>query len=116
VIAKAVVNVTGVVGTVVQGSVQVQANADVNVLGVVGTVLLNSTLVWSDINDSQNPNWTEINDSSSVLWVDIRTPYAEIDFVDGPMFGGSAFSTSPLSTVQRIRYTPANDVWTDIAA
>jgi hypothetical protein len=105
-----------VLGTVVLGTVQAQANADVFVLGVRATGFVGVPLVWSDINTDDNPNWTEINDSSNVRWVDIRTPYAEIDFLDGPMFGGSAFSTSPLSTVQRIRYTPANDVWKDIAA
>jgi hypothetical protein len=105
-----------VLGTVVLGTVQAQANADVFVLGVRATGIVGSPLVWGDIQNPQNPNWTQINDTQSPGWTDIRTPGSAINFEDGPMFGGSSFSTSALSTVQRIRYTPANDVWTDIAA
>ena len=116
VVGTAVVNVTGVLGTVVLGTVTPTADAIVNVTGVQATAILSTVLVWGDIDDNQNPNWTDINTGTSTGWTDINTPGAAIDLLDGPMFGGSSFSTSPLSTAQRIRYTPANDVWTDIAA
>jgi hypothetical protein len=52
--------VTGVAGTVSVGSVTTIASANISVTGVQGTGQVGSVLVWSLIDDSQNPNWTLI--------------------------------------------------------
>ena len=61
--AKAVVNVTGLVGTTQLGTASVVAKGTVYVIGVVGTGEVGNnifTLVWGEIDTSQTPNWTEI--------------------------------------------------------
>ena len=58
---------TGSVGTAI---VAVNAIADLVGVQAVGIVSGN-TLIWSQIDDNQNPNWTGVNDSQTPGWSDI---------------------------------------------
>jgi hypothetical protein len=54
------VTVTGVAGTIFQGSVAISGKATVILTGVSATGRVARPLVWGLIDTSQNPNWVPI--------------------------------------------------------
>jgi hypothetical protein len=49
----------------------VAVNAIANLVGVQAVGQVGSVLVWSQIDDNQNPNWVNVNDSQTGGWSDI---------------------------------------------
>lgn len=45
-----------------------------NVTGVQLVVRVGNILIWSQVNDNQDPNWQNINDAQSTVWVVISNP------------------------------------------
>jgi hypothetical protein len=63
--------ITGVAGTISQGSVAIKGNADVILTGVSANGYINYPLVWGLIDTSQNPNYSGINTAQTPNWVPI---------------------------------------------
>jgi hypothetical protein len=45
-----------------------------NVTGVQLVVRVGNILIWSQVNDNQDPNWQNVNDTQSTVWVVISNP------------------------------------------
>ena len=72
-----VVDVDGVQGDVVLGTVSVAIGVDVLVLGVQAVGRVNKILLWSPIIDTQYPDWQNIPDGQTPAWAlvnDSQTP------------------------------------------
>jgi len=65
--------VTGVRGISALGSVVATADANVPVTGVNATGAVGTVSIWSDIDDSQNPNWQNITSAQTPSWGNVST-------------------------------------------
>jgi hypothetical protein len=55
-------------------SLDVAKSLNVDVTGVQLLVSIGNVLIWSQINDNQDPNWQNVNDAQSTVWVVISNP------------------------------------------
>jgi hypothetical protein len=66
-----IIPVTGLQAQCRVGAVLVSAGATAFLTGVSATGQVGNVLIWSVINDGQNPNWSDINDTQTPTWVEI---------------------------------------------